>query len=307
MRIPSGNWPTAASTPRACARSHNPCRCPIASVELILTMLFFNHDGLNFNYQEKGHGTPFLFQHGLGGDVTQPFGLFQPPTGFRLLAFDSRGHGKTHPLGKPQQITLATFADDLRALLDHLRIESAVVGGISMGAAVALNFALRFPGRVLGLVLSRAAWLDAPNPWNVGRFQLIAQLIREHGAQRGLERFKETEVYREALREWPDVAASLAAQFEHPDIEQSAFKLEQIINDRPNADRREWRTIRVPTLVLANRQDPIHPFEYGEVLASLIPGAEFQEVTSKSVSKERHGAEVQRFITGFLQKHFSVK
>ena len=269
-------------------------------------MPIFLHDGLSFNYRETGAGTPFFFQHGLGGDVSQPFGLFQPPASFRLLAFDCRGHGATQPLGDPQRIALAAFADDLRALMDHLQIEGAVVGGISMGAAVALNFALRFPERVLGLVLSRAAWLDAPNPWNVERFHLVAQLVREHGARRGQELFKETEVYREALREWPDVAASLAAQFEHPRIEESGFKLECIINDRPNADRREWQAIRVPTLVLANRQDPIHPFEYGEGLAGMIPGAEFHEITSKSVSKERHGVEVQQFLGEFLQKNFAA-
>lgn len=270
-------------------------------------MPVFAHAGLDFNYRESGAGTPFIFQHGLGGDVSQPFGLFQPPTGFRLLAFDCRGHGGTQPLGDPHHISLAAFADDLRALMDHLQIERAVLGGISMGAAVALNFALRFPERVMGLVLSRPAWLDAPNPWNVERFHLIAQLVREHGARRGQELFKETEVYREALRKWPDVAASLAMQFEHPRIEESALKLERIIDDQPNGDRREWQSIRVPTLVLANRQDPIHPFEYGQVLAGLIPGAEFEEITSKSVSKERHGTEVQRFISEFLQKHFTKK
>ncbi len=270
-------------------------------------MPLFFHDGLTFNYRDVGTGTPFLFQHGLGGDLHQPCGLFQPPRGFRLLAFDCRGHGETQPVGDPQKYRLATFADDLRALLDHCEIERAIVGGISMGAAVALNFALRYPERVLGLVLSRPAWLDEPNPWNVERFQLVAQLVREHGARRGQEVFKETEIYRAALRQWPDVAASLALQFEHPRIEQSVFKLEQIINDRPNADRREWQSIRVPTLVLANRQDPIHPFEYGQILAGLIPGAEFQELTSKSISKERHGLEVQQFIGEFLIKYFPAK
>jgi hypothetical protein len=56
----------------------------------------------------------------------------------------------------------------------------------------------------------------------------------------------------------------------------------------------------VPTLVLANRRDPIHPFEYGEALAQAIPGAEFKELTSKSVSRERHESEVQQFLEYFL-------
>jgi pimeloyl-ACP methyl ester carboxylesterase len=51
--------------------------------------------------------------------------------------------------------------------MDYLRLPQAIVGGISMGAAVALNFTLRFPERVLGLILSRPAWLDGPLPSNV--------------------------------------------------------------------------------------------------------------------------------------------
>src|SRR5207244_2936176 len=113
----------------------------------------FYRDGLNFHYREAGDGLPFVFQHGLGGDVSQPFGLFRPPPGFRLLAFDCRGHGETRPLGDPEKVGIAPIADDLLALLDHLRIGRAVIGGISMGAAVALNFTLRYPQRVAGLVL----------------------------------------------------------------------------------------------------------------------------------------------------------
>src|SRR5947209_7539475 len=151
-------------------------------------MSFFTHDGLSFHYREVGDGVPFVFQHGLGGDVNQPFGLFAPPSGVRLLAFDCRAHGETRPLGDPEKLSLASFAEDLHAFLDHLGIERAVVGGISMGAAVALNFALRFPERLLGLVLSRPAWLDGPMPGNVAIYGEIAGLIREHGARRGLER-----------------------------------------------------------------------------------------------------------------------
>src|SRR6266481_2761802 len=92
-------------------------------------MPFFRHDGLDFHYREAGAGVPFVFQHGLGGDVNQPFGLFQPPSGFRLLAFDCRAHGQTVPLGDDRKISIAAFADDLAALLDHLSIPSAVVGG----------------------------------------------------------------------------------------------------------------------------------------------------------------------------------
>ena len=56
---------------------------------------FFTHDGLRFHYRDEGQGLPFVFQHGLGGDLNQPFGLYRPAAGVRLIAFDMRGHGET--------------------------------------------------------------------------------------------------------------------------------------------------------------------------------------------------------------------
>jgi pimeloyl-ACP methyl ester carboxylesterase len=261
------------------------------------------HDLIDFHYEDTGSGVPFFFQHGLGADVSQPFGLFKPPAGIRLLAFDARAHGKTKPVGPLDKIRLATFADDLLALMDQLNIQRSVVGGISMGAAIALNFALRFPNRVVGLVLSRPAWLDRPNPWNVHMFSLVARLIREHGPERGQVLFKETPEYAETLRSFPDVAKSLCGQFENPQARDHASSLDRIPRDTPCKDRQEWGFIRVPTLVLANRHDPIHPFDYGEVYARLIPGAEFKEITAKSISVEQHGRDVQRFIEDFLKRH----
>jgi len=266
-------------------------------------MAILEHDGLNFQFLDKGSGTPFLFQHGLGGDVNQTFGLFQPPPGIRLISLDCRAHGETRPLGDPEKISIATFADDVQALMDHLQIQRAIVGGISMGAAVAQHFVLRFPQRVLGLVLSRPAWVDRPHQENVAIFSQIAQLIRRHGAKRGREMFIQTGTYQSIRSEFPDTADSLLTQFNHPRAEETVVKLERIPNDVPTRDLSELLKVQVPTLVLANRQDPIHPFEYGEILARTIPNAEFKELTSKSVSLERHEMEVQTFLEEFLRKY----
>ena len=148
-------------------------------------MPHFLHDGITFHYRESGQGVPFVFQHGLGGDANQTFGLFAPPPGYRLITMECRGHGETLPLGDPDKISLGVFVDDLCALLDHLALPQVVIGGISMGAAIALILTLRFPARVRGLILSRPAWLDQPMPPNSALYPVIAQLIREYGARSG--------------------------------------------------------------------------------------------------------------------------
>jgi pimeloyl-ACP methyl ester carboxylesterase len=266
----------------------------------------FTHDGIHFHYQETGSGLPFFFQHGLGADVTQPFSLFNPPPGVRLIAFDARAHGQTRPLGEPAKLCFKTFGEDWLALLNHLAIHRAIVGGISMGAALALHFTLRWPERVTGLVLSRPAWLEAPCPWNVKMFTLVSGLIRKHGARQGLVEFHRTPEYRETLEKWPDVANSLSLQFQNPRADETALKLERIIKDTPHPERRAWASVRVPTLVLGNRLDPVHPFDYADELARAIPGAELREITSKSVSVERHNADVQRCLDEYLSRHFAM-
>lgn len=267
-----------------------------------LKMPRFHHDAITFNYRDSGGaGTPFFFQHGLGADVTQPFSLFLPPRNIRLITFDARGHGATQPMGQASRLRFNTFAEDLRALMDHLQIERAIIGGISMGAGIALNFTVRFAHRVRALVLSRPAWLETPHPWNVKMFSLIARLLGEHGPARGKQLFRESVEYRQTLQRWPEVATSLAEQFESPRAEETASKLETIITDTPCGDRSLWRRIAVPTLVLANRNDPIHPWEFGQELAREIPGAQLREITAKSISLEQHARDIQAALETFFE------
>jgi pimeloyl-ACP methyl ester carboxylesterase len=263
----------------------------------------FEHDGISFNYLDEGDpsGLPFLFQHGLGGDLNQPSSVFSLPEGVRLLSMDCRGHGQTRPLGHPEKLSFDAFADDVAALMDHLGLESAVAGGISMGAGVALNLALRHPQRVRGLVLVRPAWLDGPMPeGNAKIYSYIASLIRERGPEAGREEFLRSDTYARVQEQSPAGAASLVAEFDNPRAEEVVDVYERIPASFPVQNNFDWERIPVPTLVLANLQDPLHPFEYGKELARSIPGARFAELTPKSVDEERHGREVQHHAEKFL-------
>jgi len=266
-------------------------------------MPFFKSSDLELYFEEKRSGIPFFFQHGLGGDISQPFGLLRAPAGIRLIAFDCRGHGRSQ-LGSKEQLRLSTFADDLFALIQHLQISRAIVGGISMGAAVALEFATRYPAKVVGLVLSRPAWLDGPNPFNVQMFSLIARLMKEHGPARGIEIFKASPELADLQASYPDTASSLQRQFLNPRAQELCAVLDEIPKEPGPGTRADWKRISVPTLVLANKQDPIHPFDYGRSIADIIPGAEFREITSKSRDVRLHEQQVQLFIESFLASHF---
>jgi pimeloyl-ACP methyl ester carboxylesterase len=272
-------------------------------------MAGFERDGILFHYLDVGQGMPFVLQHGIGGDVRQPSSLFRPPKGIRLLCLDARGHGQTQPLGDPSALRFDVLGDDLVAWLDHLGVDQVILGGISMGAGVALNVAVRYPDRVAGLVLSRPAWLDGPMPpENVARYATIARLLRvvaaagdqEHALRCAVAEFAASDDYRELLASSPDTAQSLCGQLTNERAVAAVARLERLPADRPLADLAAAAAIRVPTLVLAHRQDPIHCFAFGEKLAGVIPGARMVELTPKSIARDRHAAEVQRCLEAFL-------
>jgi pimeloyl-ACP methyl ester carboxylesterase len=268
-------------------------------------MPILTHDGLKFLYRDEGYGLPFVLQHGLGGDLSQPFGVYKAAAGVRLIGFDFRGHGETRPLGDVNKLRIDCLADDLVALLGYLEIEQAVVGGISLGSAVALSTALRYPERVSGLVLSRPAWIDRPVPENVRLYTMIAELLETVGATEGLERFRRTAEFQAMERQSPDCAKSLVGQFEQPRAVECAARLARLIVETPCTDRALYLTIKVPTLVLGNRLDPIHPWDLAKTLAGLIPGAELCEITPKSVSLEQHAADVKSAVDSFFASRLS--
>lgn len=72
--------------------------------------------------------------------------------GFRVLAPDARGHGRSPRVRAPSECTTAALAEDVVAVLDHAGVERASVFGFSMGGGVALQLAMEHPDRVERLV-----------------------------------------------------------------------------------------------------------------------------------------------------------
>ena len=107
-------------------------------------------------------------------------------------------------------------------------------------------------------------------------------------------------------RDSPDCARSAVGQFEHPRALECVARLERLITDTPCLDRSIYGNLKIPTLILGNRQDPIHSWALASTLAEIIPGAELREVTPKSVSLDLHAADVQQAIDDFLTHHFLI-
>ncbi len=133
----------------------------------------FTHDGLDLAYFDVGSGEPILLIHGFASTASVNWvhpGWLKTlgEAGYRVIALDNRGHGKSDKPHDPERYYPRLMAGDAAALLDHLGIENAHVMGYSMGARIAANLALADPEKVRGLIFGGLgiALCDGAGDWD---------------------------------------------------------------------------------------------------------------------------------------------
>jgi pimeloyl-ACP methyl ester carboxylesterase len=190
-----------------------------------------------------GTGVPFLFQHGLGGSAAQIAEVMPDLSGIRPITLECRGHGASEA-GDPAAFSIATFADDVSALMAERHLGPAVVGGISMGAAIAARLAGRQPRTIRALVLARPAWVATPAPANMLFYGEVGTLLALHGGTEGRRRFLDSQTAAVLRAEAPDNLVSLLGFFERAPLPVTAELLTRIAADA--------RTLPIPMLRARN-------------------------------------------------------
>src|SRR5712692_10726834 len=112
-------------------------------------------NGLSLYYEVAGHGPPLVLAHGFACGLR----MWDPQVkararAWRVVTYDVRGHGISEAPTDPDAYSQPISVADLGALLERLEIRRAVVGGLSMGGNIALNFALAHPEMVTALVVA---------------------------------------------------------------------------------------------------------------------------------------------------------
>lgn len=246
-----------------------------------------------------GGGIPVVFQHGLCGDARQAAEAFPVDARFRRITLECRGHGASEP-GPLGELSIATFADDVAALVERTRAGPLVVGGISMGAAIALRLAATRPDLVRGLVLARPAWVTESAPENMLPNAEVGRLLAALSADRARATFAGGETARRLAAAAPDNLASLEGFFARAPQAVTAALLQRIAADGPGVSDGEVAGIAVPTLVIGHDRDAVHPLGHAERLAALIPGARLDVITAKAVDRDRYVSDFRSSLGAFL-------
>ena len=128
-------------------------------------MTTLSFDDINLYYEIHGLGPPFFLHHGLTSSCQAWYEHLPWLTrNHQVIIHDARGHGLTTAPAGDDRYSWEIMCDDLNRLMEHLSIEQAIVGGLSMGSGVALSFALKYPQKVRALILSDSAGTGIAQP-----------------------------------------------------------------------------------------------------------------------------------------------
>jgi pimeloyl-ACP methyl ester carboxylesterase len=235
-------------------------------------------DGIDVYYEDFGDGPALLFIH--AGNLSHAMweGQVAALAGeFRTVTFDWRGTGQS---GKPRRgYTVEAVVDDVRALIDELRLEDTTLVGHGIGTHVALMLAQTRPEAVRGLALASAApWFSGERDGAVGGLsqEFIHFLEQKNGLGTG-RGAPYAQACAELAEHWlfhrqphPAVFQALLAQA----LGWPQFVINSYATTMRSIDHRDrLPRISCPTLLLQGRHDRKQRYEGAAYMANLLPNA----------------------------------
>jgi 3-oxoadipate enol-lactonase len=258
-------------------------------------MAFVDIGGLRTHYALTGDTGPvLLLSNSLGTD----FSMWNPQLAdlernFRVLRYDTRGHGETSVT--PGDYTIEQLGRDVIGLLDSLRIERAHFCGLSMGGMVGIWLGIHAPERLHRLVLcNTAARIGTREMWD-GRIATARRDGMKPAAAIVIPRWFTPEF--RAL--FPEKVAWAQRMLENSPPEGYAGCCAAI---RDMDQRAALPQIKVPTLVVYGGSDSVIPLPDAHFLTQQIPGAVEVELAAAHLSNVEQADAFTRAVSSFLMR-----
>ena len=230
--------------------------------------------GVELAVEVRGDGPACVLVHGFPFDRTMWRHQLATLTRWKRIAPDLRGFGASSPADGG---SMARYADDLIAVLDHLGAQQAVFCGLSMGGYILFELMRRYADRVRALVLADTrAEPDTPEG-KKGRDDLIA-VAKNEGAEAVGARMLPKLLSPTTSQTQPEVVRQVKEMMGRASVPGIVGALEAM-KERPDS-RPLLAGIKVPTLILVGVDDALTPPPLSRAMADAIPGAQYGEVAA---------------------------
>ena len=256
----------------------------------------FSFHGHRLVYDEYGRGgRPVVLMPGLllSRAMHRPLAETLAEGGHRVICLDLLGHGESDRPEEMWDYSMPGFGAQAIALLEHLGLEQAVVGGTSLGANASLEAAVAAPDRVKGLLLEMPVLDNALLGCAMAFTPLLVGLTFGAPFARALAQL--TSRAPRGASVLADVALDAVSQDPKP----SASVLQGLFFGRVAPPRELRGQIEQRTLVIGHGRDPVHPFSDSDMLVREMPNARLVEASSileLRLTPERLTEEIGRFL-----------
>ena len=251
-------------------------------------MPYIKKDSYNlyYEYEYKSQNT-LVFIHGLGANINQIKNTYYNTGNNSLLLIDMEGHGKSEV--DLNNYNFSSFSDDIKYVLDHLKITKI---------ALAINFTLKYPEYVNKLILIRNAWINKPMQHEfVELYDIVAESLKTNNIQLLVS----SDPFLNLKSKSNQASTSLVNYFNDSASLKYYQKFNLLPKSQPFSELKDLNKIKIDTLIVSNHNDPIHPYNYGEIILKNINNSKFIEITSKDIDKNKHIAELNLNINKFLR------
>jgi pimeloyl-ACP methyl ester carboxylesterase len=241
-------------------------------------MPYFEHDGHRLAFTDYGEGprTTVLLPGLLFSQrMHVPLARELAERGNRVVTLDLLGHGRSDRPDDMRAYSMDLFAEQTVALLDHLGVEQAIVGGTSLGANVTLCVASAAPERLRGMVVEMPVLDNALLGCAIAFTPLMVALTFGEPAMR-LMSLAARAIPSRGLPFWGDVVLDWVRQDPAP----SAAVIQGLFFGRVAPPAAERRGLEAPALVIGHPRDPVHPFSDADGLAHELPNARLLDANS---------------------------
>lgn len=238
----------------------------------------FSYDGQQLAYTIYGEGprtTVLIPGLLLSQKMQAPLARSLAKHGHRVVTFDPLGHGESDRPRQMWRYSMTEFARQTEALLDHLELQDAVVGGTSLGANITLELAAAAPDRLRGMVIEMPVLDHAIPACGAAFTPLLFALTFGEPVMQALAWGA-----RALPRRRAPFLAELFLDWMAQDPGPSGAVLQGILFGRTAPDHRARAQMRTPALVIGHPRDPVHPFSDADMLAAELPDGRLIDANS---------------------------
>jgi pimeloyl-ACP methyl ester carboxylesterase len=256
------------------AATPNPTRTP----DYHPSMAYFEYEQQRLAYTIHGGGprTTILMPGLLLSQKMQaPLARELAKRGNRVVTFDPLGHGRSDRPRDMWRYSMSAFAKQAVALMDHLELDQAIVGGTSLGANITLEVAALAPERLRAMVIEMPV-LDNAIPACAAAFTPLLFALTFGEPVMSLIARGARAVPRNRVPAVLELGLDWFAQDPGP----SGAVLQGIIFGRTAPHRIERQKFEMPALVIGHPRDPVHPFSDADMLAHELPNARLIDANS---------------------------